>query len=287
MRFSDVAPVVYVFYVKDFAVNSATLRFPEEFRESVRSQDILYLVKAVIHHEGPSRQSGHFKAFIKSDNKVWYCIDDETVRMVTWEVVSKCRAYAVLYQKLGDREAAREFLASQTALLQQEARIKTIVDENEADKKEKEDRRKNPMVELFLDEKRPEPALEEPRLAKRKPFYPIRDPLSQLRKLKALASLRPNLEQHGPQTQKVSSKDIQNHDIAGTLAWDASKQDAVAALESTHRFMLGRIERQRDQYDVEYDMGKLKKVKKKKLQQKINFDKQAKRLSKQKSTGSR
>ena len=275
--------MVYLFYVKDFAVSSATLRFPEELRESVRGRDLTYLVKAVIHHEGPNRQSGHFKAFIKSDNKVWYCADDEAVRMVTWEAVSKCRAYAVLYQKQGDREAAREFLASQASLQQQEARIKSVVEENEAGKREKEDRRNNPMVELFLEEQRPAPRPPESHLKKRKPFSPIRDPLSQLRKLKALSSLRPNIEQLGPQTHKISTKALDSYDSNSRLAWDASRQQAVSELESTHKFLLGRIERQRDQYDVEYDLGKLKKVKKKKFQQKVNFDKQAKRLSKAKS----
>jgi hypothetical protein len=275
--------VVYLFYVKDFGAG-ASLRFPEEFKETVRGKDLCYQVKAVIHHEGPNRHSGHFKTFVKSDNKVWYCLDDEAVRMVTWEAVSKCRPYALFYQKQGDPAAAREFQQSQLSLRQKQDRIKSTVDDNETGRREKEERLRNPMVELFLEAAPQEP--KEPS-SLRKRFRPIRDPLSQLRKLKALVSLRPNLAQLGPQTQKISAQALRELDRPDRLAWDSSKGAAVADLESAHSFMLGRIQRQRDQYDVEYDQGKVKKLKKKKHQQKINFDKQAKRLSKHRTVAGR
>lgn len=75
VSFDKAAPVNYLFYVKDFGVGSANLRYPEYFDETVREHQIKYLLKGIVTHEGPDRKSGHFRAFVKSGNRVWYMVN--------------------------------------------------------------------------------------------------------------------------------------------------------------------------------------------------------------------
>ena len=69
------APIVYVFYIKDFGVGKAAIRYTESFTETVKGEHIQYHLRAIVVHEGPDRKSGHFRAFAKSAAKVWHMVD--------------------------------------------------------------------------------------------------------------------------------------------------------------------------------------------------------------------
>ena len=84
-------------------------------------------MRAVVSHEGPDRRSGHFKSFIKSDNKAWYCADDETVRITSWDTVSKTSAYILVYQKVGDKHTLEQTRRSKADIEKRTSKIETIV----------------------------------------------------------------------------------------------------------------------------------------------------------------
>ena len=67
--------MIYLFYVKDFGQSPVNLRYQETLEETVREQTIKYQLKGIITHEGPDRKSGHFTAFVKSGNQVWYMVE--------------------------------------------------------------------------------------------------------------------------------------------------------------------------------------------------------------------
>lgn len=283
------APIVYVFYVKDYGMTTSKMRFPEEMTDTINGKTIHYNIKAIVHHEGPNRHSGHFKAYIKSENKMWYCADDDTVKIVTWETVMKSQPYILFYQKVGDKEAAEQHNEDMRNRHDKEKRIESYVKNADEDKKKEKEKKENPMIDLFNEEeeekkKRAEKE-KESNLKKRRPFYPIRDPLSHLRKMKVMSQLRPNAIQEEPQTEKFKVHEI-NQRESKNIGWNIESSREIALLEHSNKYMLGQVDRMRDQYDVEYDMGKVKKVKNKKNVQKINFDKLAKRMKKKKELDS-
>lgn len=71
---SNSAPIVFVFYIKDYGQSQSLLKYPEHFEETVRDIKIKYNLRAVISHQGPNRTSGHFRTFIKSSNRIWYLV---------------------------------------------------------------------------------------------------------------------------------------------------------------------------------------------------------------------
>ena len=63
--------------------------------------------------------------------------------------------------------------------------------------------------------------------------------------------------------------------------WGDEEKMAVESFRNENRNKLDRLERKKDEYDLDYDKGKLKKVKNKKQKKKknINFDKLQKKVS--------
>ncbi len=290
------APPVYVFYIKDYGINKgAALRYNEDFIETARGQQVKYILKAVISHEGPDRHSGHFRAYIKAENRIWYCVklnitqaDDETTKITSWDNVQKSSGYVLFYQKVGDIKAVEKLLADEKSLSKKEANIKNIVEVQTAKKAEEIQRENDRMVEFVFNEEgqiKAATSNKETVLKKRRPHRVIRDPLTKLTKMRVLAAKAPQLEtsrtgiaEEG--VTKVTVSDLMNRQH-NPKTWTDKAEEAVTQLTSTNKFMLGKVERKRDEYDVEYDKGKLKKVKKQKVEKKFNFDKQAKRLKKE------
>lgn len=239
----------------------------------------------MVTHEGPDRKSGHFRAFVRADNKVWYLLDDETVKMTSLESLqSKFPAYFMVYQKEGSAELAAKSDASKQKFEKTGSIIEQNVKEMENKKKADQDRFANPMIEFeSLDEGNKIP--EETNLKKRRPFVRLRDPKAQLLKMNIFAERLPEVIQDEAKiTKKLDLKGLEKKS-AKAGAWNEEMAEMIDDFSAMNRFMLGKIERKRDQYDVEYDMGKVKKVKKKKAVQKFNFDKQAKKIQKREASG--
>lgn len=57
----------------------------------------LYELYAVLVHEGQTCNSGHYHAFVKASNGVWYSMNDSSVTQVSLATVLKQRAYMLFY----------------------------------------------------------------------------------------------------------------------------------------------------------------------------------------------
>lgn len=216
-------------------------------------------------------------------------MDDETVRMVSFAQLSqKYAAYILVYQKEGSQELADRFSDQRNLQSAKEKNIGGIVADMEQKKHAAEELRNNPMMEFenFGDAAEEKKKLDQSQLKKRRPFVRIRHPLTQLVKMKVFATKIPvQKELAENKTTRVSLKSLAKKSQKKTLAWSREDAEAVNELTAMNKFMLGQVERKKDEYDAEYDKGKVKKVKTKKQPQRINFDKQAKRNEKQDQSG--
>jgi ubiquitin C-terminal hydrolase len=106
-------PEILTVQLKRFSVNPFTgqtgkVSRPVAFSEYLNlkqwtsgiSQDsIMYRLYAVIVHEGNSCNSGHYHAFVRNSNDIWYSMNDSSVHQVGLETVLRQRAYILFYQK--------------------------------------------------------------------------------------------------------------------------------------------------------------------------------------------
>jgi Ubiquitin carboxyl-terminal hydrolase len=306
------APIVYCFYVKDFGMAKNKLKYPEKFEETVRTHKLNYNLTGILVHQGPNRLSGHFTAYIKSpSSKLWYLCDDDTVKMSNWETVSHQPVLALFYQKDGNRETADRQSALLEQQLKKDVQLQTRIQEAhqlklDLDSQERKRGADNTMtmeeletaVESETNTKKQisltdskSPAANDA-LGKRKPlatpvkfFKPERDPKLRLRRLKRFGSLLPKRVEPEKDVHAVNIHNLDEEDPLKLRAWNIQGEAAINALKQENRFMLGQIVRQRDEYDVEYDKGKTKKVKKEKQERRFNFDKAEKKIKKLKDEG--
>lgn len=107
-------PEVLTLQIKRFSMNPMTgqtgklnrpVAFPEHLDISTllsdkeHSEGTQYRLYGVIVHEGHSCNSGHYHAFVKNSNDVWYSMNDCSVHQVSVDTVLRQRAYILLYQK--------------------------------------------------------------------------------------------------------------------------------------------------------------------------------------------
>lgn len=185
----------------------------------------------------------------------------------------------MVYQKEGSPELAAQHAAKLKDFKSAGSNIQEAVDQLEEKRKAEKDRRENPMVD-FETLMQPEVKPEETMLKKRRPFIRVKSRRAQLFKMNLYASLVPAIViDEDKATQKLDLNGLHQKSQKAS-AWNEEMAEVIDDFATRNRFMLGNIERKRDQYDVEYDMGKTKKVKKKKAPKVFNFDKQAKKIQK-------
>jgi hypothetical protein len=63
-----------------------------------------YEAYAVVVHQGAGANSGHYTAFVKSENQ-WWSLNDERATKVQPNVVKKAKAYLLFYRKMEDEES--------------------------------------------------------------------------------------------------------------------------------------------------------------------------------------
>ncbi|KAI5818047.1 hypothetical protein BZA77DRAFT_24003 [Pyronema omphalodes] len=63
-----------------------------------------YEAYAVVVHQGSGANSGHYTAFVKSENQ-WWSLNDERATKVQPNVVKKAKAYLLFYRKMEDEES--------------------------------------------------------------------------------------------------------------------------------------------------------------------------------------
>lgn len=109
----DVAPQVLVLHLKRFAWSGGGMGSGkiEKWVEYPLSFDLgsfmsiptknrhLYNLFAVLVHSGRSTHSGHYYAFVKGPNGMWYEMDDCSVRQVSESAVLRQKAYMLFYNQ--------------------------------------------------------------------------------------------------------------------------------------------------------------------------------------------
>jgi ubiquitin C-terminal hydrolase len=74
-----------------------TLDLSDFMSEDVNTEKPMYHLYAVLVHSGHSTRSGHYFAFVKNSNGVWYEMNDDDVRQVSLSTVMKQQAYMLFY----------------------------------------------------------------------------------------------------------------------------------------------------------------------------------------------
>lgn len=82
-----------------------------------------YELYAVLVHEGQTCNSGHYHAFVKASNGVWYSMNDSSVHQVGLATVLKQRAYILFYTRRSPRPSQSEQDSLVEASSQQTAAI--------------------------------------------------------------------------------------------------------------------------------------------------------------------
>jgi ubiquitin C-terminal hydrolase len=67
---------------------------------AVGNEGILYQLYGLIVHEGKVINHGHFMAFVRDQNDVWYRADDMCVFKATTEAVMLSRPYLLFYKRV-------------------------------------------------------------------------------------------------------------------------------------------------------------------------------------------
>ena len=202
--------------------------------------------------------------------------------MVSFEQVQqKYPAYFLIYEKEGSVEDASKFAEKIKKMANAGTKIEQTVATMEGKKRDERERRENPMIEFeSLNAEGDRIKSEDNQLRKRKPFVRLRDHRAQLMKMRVFASKVPSKKESAASlTRKVNLGQLQRKSEKAQ-AWNKESREVIGELTARNKFMLGKLERKRDEYDVEYDLGKVKKVKTKKAPQKFNFDVQAKKIQK-------
>ena len=68
-------------------------------KNSTGTEGSHYRLFGVIVHEGQSCNSGHYHAFVRNSNEIWYSMNDCSVHQVSLDTVLRQRAYILFYQK--------------------------------------------------------------------------------------------------------------------------------------------------------------------------------------------
>ena len=64
------------------------------------NQPISYQLCSVIVHEGRASKTGHYMAYVRYlPGNQWFCCDDSTVSVTTWQHVQRQQAYILMYDK--------------------------------------------------------------------------------------------------------------------------------------------------------------------------------------------
>lgn len=216
-------------------------------------------------------------------------MDDETVRIISFDQVSKEQGvYILMYQKEGSDDLAQKFEEmTGNKKSKEDAILNLVADYDEKKKIEELSKLPNQMFEFESFDKKVDAKDQadnfETQLKKRKPFIRIKDPRAQMVKMRVFSTKLPKIEEQ-ESTSKIKLGNLESKS-SQINAWNHEAAEAVEELTAMNKFMLGKLERKRDEYDVDYDKGKLKKVKKKRIAMKINFDKQAKRNRKREESG--
>eukprot|EP00163_Fabomonas_tropica_P034463 TRINITY_DN954_c0_g1_i1.p1 TRINITY_DN954_c0_g1~~TRINITY_DN954_c0_g1_i1.p1 ORF type:complete len:713 (+),score=143.23 TRINITY_DN954_c0_g1_i1:596-2734(+) len=111
------APNILCLHFKRFAFGRGKLNHHVEFPPTLSMQPYMskgssasdkYELYAVVVHLGGSMHAGHYYAFVKNSNGMWYHMDDSSVNQVGLKSVLKSHAYMCFYRRISVQNKEKE-----------------------------------------------------------------------------------------------------------------------------------------------------------------------------------
>lgn len=240
-----------------------------------------YHLYGVITHRGASQQGGQYAAFAKSSNGLWHCFDNELVQQVSINRLLEQKAYMLFYTiprftKKTDKSnqpttptTAKGLKSVKISLEEKKPAVQEDVkeesEESDVDQQEEEesededDEEEKAKVQQALEEAAAQP------MADSKDAVVIRHDETMESKREKLDQL---IKREMDQSSSAQAKELllsksANAQFQGDVeTWD----EKDAAIEKKRLALIKKTKTKRkrpDQYDLDYDRGKVKKVKKK------------------------
>ncbi|XXQ29684.1 Ubiquitin carboxyl-terminal hydrolase [Plasmodiophora brassicae] len=103
----DVAPPVLTIQLKRFLCTGAKINKPVQYGHyldlapfvSGKASGATYTLFGLVVHIGSGPRSGHYVAYVKGSNGTWYCMDDECVSKTSADNVLQQKPYLLFYSK--------------------------------------------------------------------------------------------------------------------------------------------------------------------------------------------
>lgn len=242
--------------------------------------DLKYNLYSIIVHTGDTINNGHYMTYVKSSNGIWYCMDNENVQVASLKRLMEEKPYMLFYTvpaKVENKKKA-PIRVENKAVIQAEEEEEEEIQLEEEEEKEEED------VFEQVDEEEEEKALEKERLRLAVEEASTKEKVENTAAIvvdhnENMKSKRDKLgaliEKETLQSKSAEVKDsllakLQSNQYEDNIStWD----EDVGATVDQRKSVLKQFKAKRkrvDIYDLDYDRGKVKKIKNK---QDDKFDK--------------
>ncbi|CAO3665479.1 unnamed protein product [Rhizopus stolonifer] len=234
-----------------------------------------YELYSMITHTGESMHSGHYVSYVKSSNGIWYCMDNDNVQQVSVNRLLSEKASMLFYHVVPEpvkRQKVQPVVKVKSEPIEEE-QIKIQVEEEQIKIQGEEEEEK-----YIKDES------DDERDAEKEKFKLALEQVTKKEKVENRAAIvvshnenmkskrdkfqdlieKETLESKSSEAkQALLSKTLDGQFQDSISAWD---EDVGVTVESQRKDILKNLKTKRkrvDSYNLEYDTGKVKKVKKK------------------------
>lgn len=246
-----------------------------------------YNLYAIIVHTGDTIHSGRYMAYVKSSNGVWYCMDNEKVQVASMNRLLEEKPYMLFYNtlpKVEKREKKKVVKTKKKMVVEPiEASVATV-EEPVAITVEEEEEEEGEVILPLVDEDEEERELEKERLREAMEESSTKEKVDNAAAIvvEAGENMKSKRDKLGALIEKESlhSKSAQvKEDLLTKLANNQFEDDIgtweedVGSTVEKRKSVLKQFKQKRkrvDMYDLDYDRGKVKKIKNK---QDDKFDK--------------
>lgn len=241
--------------------------------------DLKYNLYSIIVHTGDTINNGHYMTYVKSSNGIWYCMDNENVQVASLKRLMEEKPYMLFYTvpaKVENKKKAPIRVENKAVIQAEEEEEEEIQLEEEEEEEE--------VVFEQVDEEEEEKALEKERLRLAVEEASTKEKVENTAAIvvdhnENMKSKRDKLgaliEKETLQSKSAEVKDsllakLQSNQYEDNIStWD----EDVGATIDQRKSVLKQFKAKRkrvDIYDLDYDRGKVKKIKNK---QDDKFDK--------------
>lgn len=237
-----------------------------------------YHLYGMIVHTGQTINDGHYMAYVKSSNGIWYCMDNDSVQVVGLQRLMNENPYMLFYT-IPPQVVKRESKAPVAAPVKKVVVEKEVSDAEEQndDDDDDDDEEEEVVVLAEMNDEDEEKLLEQEKLRKAMEEASEKEKVdnkaaivvdhnenmkSKRDKLGALIEKESIQSKSAEVKQQLLSKLPSNQFQDNVETWDEDVGDAVEKRKSVLKQFKPKRKKV-DEYDLDYDRGKVKKVKNK------------------------